>query len=77
VKPIKFAEANIVFSKPDSMSDDECGSLPAHKYDNGIISCWKMSFKERIKVLFTGKVWFDVMSKFQPPIWLSVDTPFD
>lgn len=76
MNPIKFKEQNFTYTKPESMTDEECSSLPVYKQNNEIISCWKMSFKERIKALFTGKVWFCVMSYSQPPIWLDVNSPF-
>jgi hypothetical protein len=76
MKPIKFKEQNIVFKKPPSMTDEECSSLPAHAYDGGIISCWHMSVWERIKALFTGRIWFCVLGNEQPPIWLDVKRPF-
>ena len=68
MKPIKFKEQNIVFTKPESMTDEECRSLPAYKYESGIISCWEMTFRERLKALITGVVWFNVVSSCQPPI---------
>jgi hypothetical protein len=74
--PIKFKEQNITFSKPASMTDEECGSLPAYRGEGQIISCWKMGWKERIKALFTGVVWFGVLASGQPPIWLAIDRPF-
>lgn len=76
MKPIKFKEQNITFTKPESMTDEQCSSLPGLRHPDGIISCWHMSLRERIKVLFTGVVWFDVVGQNQPPIWLGVDIPF-
>ena len=33
------------------------------------ISCWKLSFWERIKLLFIGKIWISLLSgKSQPPM---------
>ena len=76
MKPIEFKQMNTTLQIPHGFTDDQCGPLPALRHDNGIISCWKMSWRERIKVLFTGVVWFDVMDYSQPPIWLGVDSPF-
>jgi len=57
MKPIEFKEQNIVFAK----DQPEYQPLPARRCDDTenvpVISCWKMSFKERIIVLITGKVW--------------------
>ena len=76
MKPIEFKEQNILYTKPADMTDEECGSLPAYKDGMNNISCWTMSIKERLKVLFTGVIWINVLGKGQPPIWLGVNTPF-
>jgi hypothetical protein len=76
MKPIKFKEQNFEYKKPDSMTDEQCKPLPVYKYDAGVISCWKMSLLERIKALFTGRVWLDVYGGGQPPVWLGINTPF-
>jgi ATP sulfurylase len=56
MKPVKFKESNIEFAK----NQDEYETLPAY-YDpedkNGIaITCWKMNFFDRIRAVFSGKV---------------------
>jgi hypothetical protein len=53
-------------------------TLPALRIDSvegEVISCWKMSFKERIKVLFFGRVWMSLMSFNKPftPSYLAVN----
>jgi len=71
MKPIKFKEANKNLSKPNSMTDAECSSLWVFNDGSQCISCWKMSFKQRIKALFFGRVWLSVMSgTTQPPVWV-------
>lgn len=76
MKPAKFEEVNLTYTRPENMTDEECGSLPVHQYERGIISCWKLSFCERVKVIFTGRVWLDVAATRQPPVWLGVNAPF-
>lgn len=39
-----------------------------------IISCWKPTFWERLKVLFTGKVFVHILCKQHPPLYVSTDT---
>ena len=74
MKPIKFKEANKNLSKPESMSDNECGSLWVYSDNDQCISCWKMSLKQRINALIYGKMWLSVLSgKTQPPVWLDCD----
>lgn len=70
MKPIEFKHQNIVFAK----NQPEYLPLPALKIkgDEGyVVSCWKMTFFERIKVLFTGKVWLSLMS-FNKPLTPSI-----
>jgi len=70
--PIDFKEANIVFGK----DQPEYLPLPAHKTENDhgeIVTAWKLSFIERIIVLFTGIVWVNCLTFNQPlqPLKLS------
>ena len=55
----------------------DCEDLPVYTDGKQCVSCWKMSFKERIKVLFTGRVWLGVIGhRTQPPVWLDGNKPF-
>jgi len=72
MEPIKFNEMNGQLNKPKSMTDDECGPLYVHSDGVQLVSCWKMTFKERIAALLYGKVWLGVVSgTTQPPVWLT------
>lgn len=77
--PIKFAEQNAELQKPRSMTDEECMPLPCHKTRDGeIISCWRLSWKERFKVLLNGRMWLGVLGGItQPPVWLDPHCPFE
>lgn len=73
MKPIKFKHANTEFAK----DQEEYNTLPALKLDTPeghVISCWKMSFKERLTVLIFGNVWLNLMSFNKPltPSYMSV-----
>ena len=69
--PIKFKEANVNLEKPQDMTDEECKSLAVYTDGRECISCWKMSFKERLSALIHGKVWLSVLSEqTQPPVWI-------
>lgn len=72
MKPIKFKEQNVTFAE----NQPEYLPLPALKNVNPdgttagmgeVISCWKLSFKERIKILFTGKLWVS-LAMFGKPL---------
>ena len=77
MEPVKFKEQNIVFAE----NQDPYLPLPAFKCDTPqgeVISCWKMSIWERVKVLFTGRVWLWQLTfnrKLQPQI-ATVEYPF-
>lgn len=74
MKPVEFKHQNIVFAK----DQPQYQPLPALKIDSPtgeVISCLKLSFKERIKVLFCGRIWLSLMSFNQPltPSFLAVN----
>lgn len=74
MKPVEFKHQNIIFAKDQS----EYKLLPALKIDSNlgeVISCWELTFKERIKVVFTGKVWVSLLTFNKPitPIFLAVN----
>ncbi|OGU55427.1 MAG: hypothetical protein A2V66_16760 [Ignavibacteria bacterium RBG_13_36_8] len=74
MKPIKFKGSNIVFAE----NQPEYLSLPAHKAEGGTVtSCWGLTFRERIKILLKGKLYFSVLTFNQPlqPQLPSVNNP--
>ena len=78
MKPIDFPQSTKVLQRPSTMTEQECQSL--HVWNDGkqCVSCWKLSFKERMNVLFNGKVWLGVLSgKTQPPVFLSGECVFE
>jgi len=65
MKPIKFKQANVNFAE----NQEEYGTLPAFKSNDEcgiVVCCWKLNFKERIKLLFTGKLWLNLMTFNKP-----------
>ena len=63
MKPSKFPEQNVVHAE----NQDEYGNLPAFKDECGVvISCWKMTFRERLRVLFKGHIWLSLHSFNKP-----------
>ena len=72
--PIKFKEANMNLLRPHNMTKEECSSLWVYSDGRQCISCWKLSWKQRLKALLFGKVWLSVLSgSTQPPVWLDCD----
>ena len=71
MKPITFPQSNTTLNKPLNMTDDECSPLAVYRDGKQCISCWKMSWKERISALLFGRTWVWVLSgNTQPPIAL-------
>lgn len=66
MKPIGFKEQNTIYAE----NQTEYEPLPAHKADNKhgeVISCWSLTFSERLRILFTGKIWVS-LAMFGKPL---------
>lgn len=61
MKPIEFEEQTTILGKPNNMTDDECSSLPIYSDGEQTISCWRLSFRERLQILIFGKLWVGVV----------------
>jgi hypothetical protein len=73
MKPIEFKEHNVVFAK----NQPEYIPLPAYKYagtDGEVVSCWQLSFIERMRLLLTGKVWLMMLTFHEPLTPVSLTT---
>lgn len=65
MKPVTFKEQNCTFAE----NQPEYLSLPALKFDTKegeVVSCWKLSFIERMRILFTGKLWVGLCTFGKP-----------
>jgi len=60
LKAVDFNESNVI-AKGEGYLD-----LPTYKGEIQFISCWKASIWQRIKFLFTGKIWLSLEHKNQP-----------
>lgn len=76
MSPVEFPEQTTVFAK----DQPEYQPLPAHCAPDGtVVSCWRLTRRERIKLLFTGRLWllqltFGAALQPQSP---TVDYPFE
>jgi hypothetical protein len=71
---IEFPEANTIYAK----DQPQYRPLPAYKTTEGeIVCCWKLSLRERLILLFTGKIWHSIMTFNHPlqPQLLEVTKP--
>ncbi len=77
MKPTDFKQSTKVLQRPSTMAESECQSLPVWSDGKQCVSCWKPTFKERLNILFGGKVWLGVLSgKTQPPVFVSGERVF-
>lgn len=70
MKPIKFDEHNCVYAE----DQPQYLPLPVYKDSNGrVISCWRFSFRERLRVLFGAPLWFHALT-FNRPLQAQMPT---
>jgi len=63
MQPVKFKGSNIVFAE----NQPEYLPLPAFKDESGeVVTCWKMTWRERLKFLFSGRLYLRVLTFNQP-----------
>jgi len=77
MKPIKFKQQNKVYAE----NQPEYLPLPVYEDDKQggrVYHCWQLSWKERFKILFKGKLWINVLNFKQKlqPILPMIDSPF-
>lgn len=59
-------------TKPKNMTDEECGSLWVFTDGCQCVSCWKLTWRQRLNILLHGTIWMGVLSGgTQPPVWMT------
>lgn len=81
MKPQTFSEANVILNPPKEKSEDNIGNTiePLAAFTDGkqCLSCWRMTWRERVSALFFGRVWICLLTgRTQPPIWADVNRKF-
>jgi len=63
---VEFPEQNVIVAK----DQPEYRPLPCHRFHNDpqgrIAFCWQLSWRDRLRVLRTGKLWHEVLTFYQP-----------
>ena len=75
MNPLPFPEQTAVLAK----DQDEYEQLPVFASDEEMISCWRFTWWERLRVLFGGKMWLRQMTfghRLQPQL-PQIEHPFD
>ena len=68
--PIEHRFANRVLTAPTGKEEEV---LPLHVFSDGeqCISCWRLTWRERLSALLFGRVWLSVLGgTTQPPVWI-------
>ena len=77
MKPIYVEGMNVAIAE----NQEEYLTLPAYRNsskEGEVTSCWEMNWKERIKFLFTGRIYLTILTfdnALQPQI-VTVEKPF-
>jgi hypothetical protein len=73
MKPVKFKEANGQLVGPDGSNIQP---LPCYRDGTWVISRWKPTLWERVKIMFGGKLTLWIMGgQTQPPCLLTTQAP--
>lgn len=75
MKPIEFSESNSKLLG----GDPEVVDLPVwlNGDELGVISCWKLSWRDRLRGLVGKPVWLYVRWHTHPPLRLTTEYPFE
>lgn len=80
MKPIPFRHANRLLQwSGASYSENVTGVDPLPIWTDGeqCVSCWRMSWRERLSALIFGRVWLALLSgETQPPVWLGAQRTY-
>ena len=77
MKLIEFPEQKVVIAK----DQPEYMPMPAWGQPNDpkgqIVCCWKLTLRERLKLLWTGRIWHSMLTFHKPiqPQLLTIDKP--
>jgi hypothetical protein len=80
MKPTPFPESNGTLGGGTAESfgtEDDVIDLPVHRGNGQVISCWRLSWVERLRVLASGRVWLHVLApRTHAPVLVAAESPF-
>ena len=63
MKPISFPEQSCTYAE----NQPEYLPFPVHRADDGCVTaCWKLTWRERLAVLWTGRLWHQMLTFNKP-----------
>lgn len=66
MKPIKFPEHNIVFAEDQPEYEPLPAFYDTQSNEGYVISCWKLSWRERLRILIKGELWVSLLTFHKP-----------
>lgn len=79
MKPTLFKGANGTLSGGPAShygTDDDVIDLPVYRGQGSVLSCWQLSWLERFRVLWSGRVWLWVLGRTHAPVSMQAENPF-
>lgn len=74
MKGVEFADQNCVFGKPNTMTDEECYSLPAKRTKNGdfnaVESVWELTDEEMQIITKSKRIRLGILGNGIPPLYM-------
>lgn len=76
-EPCDFQGANVVLRAPEGWTQEQCVDMPILKTEDGqLISAWRLTPEEMIKIQNTGVIWLKVLTTAAPPpVCVLIDSP--
>jgi len=75
-KAVVFPEKNFTYKRPENLTEEQCRDLPCFRCSTHTVSCWEFPFRDRLRFLFTGRLWLYLMMNGHPPVALMAESPF-
>lgn len=74
--PQRFPESNTVMRRPAGMTEEQCADI--HAYTNGqqVITCWRPTPEELVKLNLGEPVWLSLMGPTMQPAHVTAHHPF-
>ena len=74
MEPVEFPQVNVRWAE----NQEEYLTLPSFVNEEESISCWRLTWGERLKLLLTGRLWLRQVNyrRALQPILPQVETPF-
>ncbi|MCE5277172.1 MAG: hypothetical protein LLG03_03985 [Planctomycetaceae bacterium] len=63
--PIRYKHCNT------TLVADGCNDLPVFNDGQQYLTCWKLSWRQLIDVIFRRRVWLCILGSYHPPVWVA------